>query len=136
MPSLARTLSLAFSAGVVGALANSLAAWASGAYGVSQALGVSAAPAFTLAWLYPRLVWGGLWGLLFAVPLARPRGLALGLLIGLAPAAYQLLVVLPQRGAGLLGLERGALTPLLVLILTAIWGLTAAIWLRLVCGAA
>jgi len=132
MHSLARTLSLAFAAGVVGGLANSLAAWASGAYGVSQALGVSLAPDFTLAWLYPRLVWGGLWGLLFALPLPRPRGLALGLLLGLAPAAYQLFVVFPQRGGGLLGLEHGALTPVLVLVFTGIWGITAALWLRLV----
>jgi hypothetical protein len=134
MSSLTRTLSLTFAAGVVGALANSLAAWASGAYGVSQALGVSLAPGFTLAWLYPRLVWGGLWGLLFALPLARPSGLALGLLLGLAPAAYQLFVVFPQRGGGLLGLEHGTLTPVLVLVFTGIWGITAALWLRLVRG--
>jgi hypothetical protein len=132
--SLARTLSLAFAAGVVGAVANSLAVWASGAHGISQAFGVSLAPAFTLVWLYPRLVWGGLWGLLFALPLARPRGLALGLLLGLAPTAYQLLVVFPQRGSGLLGLEHGTLTPLLVLIFNGIWGIAAALWLRLVRG--
>lgn len=134
MTSLARTLSLAFAAGVVGALANSVTAWASGAYGVSQALGVSIAPGFTPGWLYPRLVWGGLWGLLFALPLARPRGLALGLLLALAPAAYQLLVVFPQHGAGLLGLELGTMTPLLVLIFSGVWGITAALWLRLVRG--
>jgi hypothetical protein len=134
MTSLARTLSLAFAAGAVGALANSVTAWASGAYGVSQALGVSIAPGFTLAWLYPRLVWGGLWGLLFAVPLARPHGLALGFLLSLAPTAYQLLVVFPQRGSGLFGLELGAMTPVLVLVLNAVWGLTAALWLRMVRG--
>lgn len=134
MSSLARALSLAFAAGVVGALANSLAAWASGAYGVSQALDVSIAPSFTLPWLYPRLVWGGLWGLLFALPLARPRGLALGLMLGLAPAAFQLFVVFPRRGSGLLGLELGALTPLLVLVFSSIWEIAAALWLRLVRG--
>jgi len=136
MTRLARSFSLAFSAGVVGALANSLASWASGAYGISHTLGVQIAPDFTLAWLYPRLVWGGLWGLLFTLPLARPRGLALGLLLGLAPAAYQLFVVFPQRGSGIGGLELGALTPLLVLAFTSIWGIVAALWLRLVGGGA
>jgi hypothetical protein len=72
--------------------------------------------------------------LLFALPLARPRGLALGLLLGLAPAAYQLFVVFPQRGSGIAGLALGVLTPLLVLAFTSIWGLVAALWLRLVGG--
>jgi hypothetical protein len=129
---LARTLSLAFAAGVFGGLVNSAAAWACGAFGLSRALGIAFAPDFTPAWLYPRLVWGGLWGLLFALPLARPRGLAKGLALGLAPAAAQLFVVLPQRGSGLLGLELGALTPLLVLVLTGVWGVASAFWLRLV----
>ena len=119
---------------MVGALANSFAAWASGAYGLSHALGVAIAPDFAPAWLYPRLVWGGLWGLLFALPLARPRGLALGLLLGLAPAAYQLFVVFPQRGSGVAGLGLGALTPLLVLALSSLWGVVAALWLRLAGG--
>ena len=79
-------------------------------------------------------MWGGLWGLLFALPLARPRGHALGLLLGLAPAAYQLFVVFPQRGSGVAGLELGTLTPLLVLVFTSIWGVCAALWLRLVGG--
>jgi hypothetical protein len=134
MSSLARTLSLAFAAGVAGALANSAAAWASGAFGVSRALGVTLAPDFTPSWLYPRLVWGGLWGLLFTLPLSRPRGLALGLLLGLAPAAYQLFVVFPSRGGGMLGLEHGMLTPVLVLALTSIWGVVTALWLRIVRG--
>ncbi len=35
------------------------------------ALGVKIAPAFTPAWLYQRLVWGGLWGWLFLLPVNR-----------------------------------------------------------------
>jgi hypothetical protein len=130
MSRLARALSLAFAAGAVGALANSAAAWSSGAFGLSKSLGVSIAPELTPAWLYPRVVWGGLWGLLFALPLSAPRGLALGALLSLAPSAFQLLVVFPQRGSGLLGLGLGTLTPLFVLGFNLIWGLTAVLWLR------
>jgi hypothetical protein len=132
--SLARNVSLAVAAGAVGALANSFAAWACGAFGISRALGVEIAPAFTPAWLYPRLVWGGLWGLLFLLPLSAPRGVWLALLLSLAPSAYQLLVVFPRRGSGLLGLELGALTPVLVLGVNAVWGLATAAWLRVVRG--
>ena len=66
-----RNLSLVFAAGCWGALWNSLAVWVFGALGIAPALGVHIAPALTPAFLYPRLVWGGLWGLLFLLPLGR-----------------------------------------------------------------
>jgi hypothetical protein len=127
---LARTLSLCFAAGALGALVNSFAAWESGRAGLTAALGVSLAPAWTLAWLYPRIVWGGLWGLLFALPLSLRSWAVRGLVLSLAPAAAQLFVFLPRAGKGVLGLEHGLLTPLLVLLFDAIWGLTASAWLR------
>jgi hypothetical protein len=131
MPPNARGLSLAFAAGVVGALANAGALWVLGASGALRALDVSLAPAFTPAWLYPRLVWGGLWGLLFLLPLAPQRWVAQGLMLSLFPSAVQLFVIFPYRtGAGVLGLEHGALTPLVVLAANAAWGLAASAWLR------
>ena len=60
---------LAFSAGALGGLANSLFIWILGVAGVTAALGVAIAPELTAGWLYPRLVWGGLWGALFLLPL-------------------------------------------------------------------
>ena len=66
------TAMLAFSAGALGGLANSLAVWLFGALGITLALGVGIAPGLTPAWLYPRIVWGGLWGFLFLLP--RPAG--------------------------------------------------------------
>ncbi len=118
---------LAFAAGCGGALVNSLAAWLFGLLGITAALGVAIAPALTPEWLYPRLVWGGLWGFLFLLPLLRGRPWPAGLLFGLGPALVQLLVVFPVKTeAGILGLGLGALTPLFVLLLAAIWGLATA----------
>jgi hypothetical protein len=127
----ARNLSLFFAAGALGALANSIAAWGSGELGVSQALGVSIAPALTPAWLYPRIVWGGIWGLLFVFPFPRRRWLLQGLILSLGPTLVQLFVVFPLKAhQGVLGLELGTFTPLLVLVLNAVWGLVASAWLR------
>ena len=135
MKALARTLSLCFAAGAVGGLANGLAVWASGRLGLQAALGVAIAPALTPAWLYPRLVWGGLWGALFLLPLAG-GWLRRGLLLGLAPGAVPALRGVPLLAghSGWLGVELGALTPVLVLVANAVWGVATSAWLRMTKG--
>jgi len=72
--------SLCFAAGCLGALANSWAVWYFGSKGIPASFGVAIAPSFSLAWLYPRIVWGGLWGLLFLLPVIKNRFLSRGLL--------------------------------------------------------
>lgn len=120
-----------FAAGALGGLANSLVVWGFGALGISRALGVSIAPALTPAWLYPRIVWGGLWGFLFILPLRSASEIRRGLLLSLAPSAVQLLVVFPiQAHKRMLGLGLGVLTPLLVLFFNGVWGLVTGWWLR------
>jgi len=126
----ARQLSLVFAAGAVGALANSVAVWAAGASGLTHAIGVRIAPELSPAWLYPRVVWGGLWGLLFLLPLASQRWVAQGLALGLFPTLAQLFVFFPRAGVDALGTKLGALTPLVVIAANAIWGLAASAWLR------
>ncbi len=126
-----RDFSLAFAAGCLGGLVNSVAVWLFGAAGLSAALGVSLAPKLTAAWLYPRLVWGGLWGLLFLLPLKGLTYTTRGLLLSLGPSAVQLLVIFPgQDPKGLLGLQSGYLTPVLVLVSNAIWGVITALSLK------
>lgn len=132
MNNLVRNVSLVFAAGVLGALLNSLAVWAFGEFGISAALGVKIAPKLTPAFLYPRLVWGGIWGMLFLLPLMRRRIWSRGLIYSLGPTLVQLFVVFPiKANKGAMGLELGMLTPLLVVVFNAIWGWTAAIWLRI-----
>jgi hypothetical protein len=131
MRNLAKNISLVFAAGCLGGLVNSLAVWGFGDLGINAALGVRIAPALTPQWLYPRIIWGGIWGLLFLLPLMRSRILSRGIIFSLGPTLVQLFVVFPLKaGKGYMGLDLGTLTPLLVFIFNAIWGVATAIWLR------
>jgi hypothetical protein len=131
MTSIFRTLSLVFAAGCVGAVANSLIVWLFGDLGINAALGVKIAPRLTPAWLYPRIVWGGLWGFLFLLPVLRSSLLARGFLFSLGPSLVMFFVIFPLKAKkSMFGLELGMMTPVLVLFFNAVWGVTAAIWLR------
>jgi hypothetical protein len=53
--------------------------------------------------------------------------------MSLGPSLVQLLYIFPTvQNKGLLGLKLGALTPVVVILLNAIWGVAAALWLRLI----
>ena len=123
---------IVFAAGCGGALANSLSVWLFGKYGINQALGVSVAPALTPAWLYPRIVWGGLWGLLFLLPMLNSRLFIKGTILSVFPTLVQLFIVFPyQANKGIAGIELGLLTPLLVVIFNWVWGVTTALIIKL-----
>ena len=124
-------LSAVFAGGALGGLTNAFAVWLFGRYGLAAALGVSIAPPFTPPWLYHRLVWGGIWGFAFLLPLFKRHWFAKGLVISFGPTLVQLLVVFPdQAHKGMLGLDLGLLTPLLVFFYNAVWGWTAAFWIK------
>ena len=126
-----RNLSLAFSAGCLGGLANSIVVWAAGTLGVTAALGVKIAPALTLPWLYPRIVWGGIWGFLFVVSIPGLSWWMRGLVFSLGPSFVVFLVLFPRNPlVGEFGLGLGTLTPAFVLVFNAVWGLVAAWWLK------
>lgn len=127
---LIRNLSLIFGAGAVGALANSIFIWAVGQAGITQMIGVAVAPSFTLPWIYQRLVWGGIWGGLFLIPLGIRSEIKKGLLLSLAPSGMTLFFFLPNAGKGMGGLELGLLTPLVVLVANAIWGIVTGLWVQ------
>lgn len=72
-----------------------------------------------------------MWGFLFLLPLLRNRILPRGVVLSLGPTLVQLFVVFPLKAhKGYMGLDLGILTPLFVFVFNAIWGLTAALWLR------
>lgn len=130
-----RTGSIAFSAGVLGALANSWLVWYLGRKGIPQTLGIAIAPAWTRMFIYSRLVWGGLWGLLFLLPLWRSGFwvgvFSRGFFFSLGPTLFQLLYVFPVlQHKGLLGLHLGSLTPLYVILMNLVWGVCAALWVH------
>lgn len=125
-----RLISLCFAAGVVGGLVNSLAVWLAGDLGLMAKIGVNIKPALTLAWLYPRLVWGGIWGLLFILPIAGNGVFLRGLVLSLGPSLAALFYFFPQTPHGVAGLGLGNWTPLAVVAANAIWGWATAIWLK------
>jgi hypothetical protein len=126
-----RRLCLVFSAGCAGGLANSIIVWFFAYKGITSALGVRILPALTPAWLYPRIVWGGIWGALFLLPHLRDSFFRRGLLFSLGPSIVQLLIIFPfKTNQGAFGLALGDLTPGLVLFFNAIWGLVAAYLLK------
>jgi hypothetical protein len=64
--------------------------------------------------------------------MVKSRFVLRGLIVSLGPTAAQLFYFFPYvLSKGTLGLKLGTLTPLLVLLLNAIWGVAAALWLRL-----
>lgn len=134
MRSALERLSVVFAGGCLGALVNSWLAWYAGQAGIPQKLGVAMAPVWSKAFVYPRIVWGGLWGFLFLLPLLR-RGFLVGvfsrgILWSLGPTAAQLLYFFPfVLHKGWLGLGLGSLTPLFVFAYNAVWGLCAAWWI-------
>lgn len=132
-------LAVCFTAGLIGALFNSLAAWAAGAWQLTAMAGVNLEPALTLAWLYPRLVWGGVWGIAFFLAVAHPRArrywVRKGLWVSLLPTAVQLLYIFPhQTPHGMAGFALGTLTPAFVLLFNAIWGFCTGLFARLLWG--
>ena len=132
MTNLLRRITLYFSAGAAGGLANALCVWFFGSAGITRSLDVAIAPSLTPEMLYTRIVWGGVWGLAFLLPLAVRSPAIRGLLCSLGPTFVQLFIVFPQHGRGMMGLELGTLTPAFVLVFNAAWGLTAALWLAVI----
>lgn len=127
-----KKLLICYAAGSLGALANSLALWFFGHQGIPRSVGVSLSPAFSPAWLYPRIVWGGLWGLLFLLPMLGSRLFTKASVLSLIPTAVQLFVVFPfVAHKGVAGLELGLYTPLFVLFYNWIWGMATALAIKL-----
>lgn len=124
-------LSLIFAAGCFGGLVKGLVAVASAKIGINTALGVTMLPSLSPLWVYQHMVWGGLWAFLFLIPL-KGSYYYRGAVFSLGQTIVQLFVILPQMGKGLLGLQFGALTPVLILVFGIIWGLATGFWLKLV----
>ena len=121
-----------FSAGAAGGLANGLAVWLFGHWGITTDLGVSIAPALSPGYLYPRIVWGGLWAFLFVLPFTKSKPVTKGLILSIFPTLVQLLVVFPLKAKkGYLGIELGLLTPVFVIIFNAIWGIFAGLIIKM-----
>lgn len=123
-----RRISGAFAGGALGAFVDSFNIWFMGKAGISDLLSVGMKPEFTPAWLYPRMVWGGIWAMLLILPLLKQRKMLRGCTFSLVPSAMMLFMVFPSMGKGLFGLGFGVLTPVVVVGLNVIYGIVASLW--------
>lgn len=131
--SVPRELSITFSAGVVGALANAGAGWLLGNLNLFHLLHCNLNGEFTKWMFYQRLIWGGIFGFFFLLPILAQSTFKRGVVIGLIPAAFALLVVFPfWIHKGWLGIGFGYTTFLFVIVLNIIWGVAAAVWLKMI----
>ena len=102
-------VALGFTAGFVGAAAVLLIATLVFYSGIGPALVVKSPLSLAPPDVYRPLVWGGLWGIPLAFILRSLTGhyAAVGFLYFIAPVAALLLIFLPLRGMGFLGLKGG-----------------------------
>lgn len=125
-----KKISAACTGGIVGSLATTFAIWLLGRLGFASVIGINLAPQITLAWMYPRLVWGGAWGFLFLLPLLKEQHLLRGILFSLAPTMMVFLKFVPGLEKSLFGLSFGPIRPELILIINFVWGIVAAFWYK------
>lgn len=118
-----RNFGLAYAAGTIGGLANSLFGLVLLKTGVMLAvLGVQLPPSPFPASLYQRMVWGGIWGALLFLPV-RGKLFAKGLILSIPPTLVAGLVVFPNRmGAGAFGVHISPWMPLVIVLFNWIWG--------------
>lgn len=124
------SLSSAFTSGVMGALMASLLLECADSFGLDRFLGFSLRHDFTLVWLYPRIVWGGVLGLLLLLPVPNITGWKKGLLLSLAPTTVEFFIAYPAAGAGNLGLKWGVWVPLITLGVNALGTVFAVFWAK------
>ena len=70
---------------------------------------------------------------MFLLPILRRSVISRGLLYSLAPSLVMFFIIFPmEANKGMFGLALGNMTPVLVLFFNAIWGVAAALWLRMI----
>ena len=129
-------LAICFAAGVVGAVAVVLFSQALFGVGLSAALGVTAPVSMKSPDIYKPLFWGGLWGVLFGlfIKTAWKRLYLVGFLYVLAPLLALFLFFLPMSGAGYIGLHRGPMFTVYLLLVNLPFGIVTALAARAIIG--
>jgi hypothetical protein len=125
-----KNLSLIFAAGCFGGLVKGIVAWFCGTIGINALLGSQMAPQLTSQWVYSHAVWGGIWALLFLLPIRGWSLYSLGIIYSLPQSLVALLIMFPKMNRGLLGLQLGYSTPILIIVFGFAWGLATAFWWR------
>ncbi len=126
-----KELSIAFTAGAIGALIITMLMWLEVKYGIANSLSIklpNLSGQALIQKIYKMMVWGGIWALLLLLPFAKSKWFFRGLIFSLLPSIVTFLYFAPNAGIGYFGINAGYLMPLNILILNAIWGIIAAWW--------
>lgn len=130
-----RTPALLYASGTLGAFVASFLLIFLSSSQLLNAVGITLAPSFTLAYLAPKLVWGGLWGFLFLVPIPFRFSIFGIFFMALLPAFFQLFVVYPQwEHAGWLGIRHGWAMPFLTYFYWLVWAFFTSLSMRFTGG--
>lgn len=114
-------------AGILAKIPQGLALYACSEIGLFLAMGVALNVPLTILYSSKHVLLGALFGAVFAVPVLKawPNWVR-GILVGLVHAAATLFYFNPfVDGVGFLGLEIGALMPVVVVVANLIWGMLA-----------
>ena len=123
---------LVFAAGCLGAFIQIVVMNLAIHYGVIHSLQVQWGASYSPAWVYPRIVWGGLWGFIFLLPLLSSSVFMRSFVLCLIPTCVQLFIIFPfYEGKGVAGLSLGLLTPFVVLFFNWVWAFAVSLTLRL-----
>lgn len=127
-----KRLSLSFASGMAGAFVARLVLYGFERWGVLSKFNVDLNASLDTVSLYPFLIWGGIFGLIFFFPIFGARNIfERSLLLALVPMLIMFLYVYPSvEHTGYFGFGYGVFTPLFVFILSFVWSLTTALWLR------
>lgn len=117
-----KSIAIGFTSGAIGGIANVLFLSIIAFIGLQSFVDPGNLTTFK-AFLYKQMVWGGLWGIIMAMVFMPKNWILRGIIFGLITAAVVFLVVLPMKGAGIAGLEKGNHIPLLVLGADLTWGI-------------
>jgi hypothetical protein len=129
MPTVSQQLIRGCVAGILAKIPQGLALYVCSELGLFLVMGVALNVPLTILYSSKHVLLGGLFGALFAVPLLKgwPHWVR-GTLVGLAHAAGTLFVFNPfVDGVGFLGLDVGALMPLVVVAANLVWGMLAGV---------
>lgn len=127
-----KTVLFVYGSGSVGALFACLIFWLIPFLGLAHIIHMPIFPVLSDAWLYPKIIWGGLFALCFALPFMRSNTLIKSLALALVISLSELFISLPfSPYKGAVGLNVGMYTFSFILIFNLIWSLMTNMTLKI-----
>jgi hypothetical protein len=133
-----KKISVLFAGGCFGGICNIFTGWVFEALHISSEMGMKMPVTFEAPAVYRPIIWGGIWGFIFILPLFNKRPVLKGIFLSIAPSLVALFVFMPIRYKAILeipgsttamtGMNIGILMTIYVLMVNAVWGIAAGLW--------